>query len=368
MAGLSEDESAALLARLGPLLVCIDALETVSRRLHPPGLGALLEAVGAPDDALAEALNSAPPLPERLAPLAELLAALGVGAVSIFSGLREAAAETGDGSGDPGALARALRPLPKLLEALYPLSRLIRPVHEYFLEPALRGDDALWRRFAGTAPDSADGAAVGVLHLDVEGLGPLSLYVPEPAGDAPRPLVIALHGGRGSGEAFLWSWVRAARSRGAIVAAPSALGETWSLTGEDVDGPRLSALSEFVRGAWDVDPSRQLLTGMSDGGTFCYVAGLAGDAPFTHLAPVAASFHPMLTAFADPARLQGLPIRITHGALDWMFTIGIARTAEESLRAAGAAASLASIPDLSHCFPSDLCAGLLDWMEETARG
>ena len=41
-------------------------------------------------------------------------------------------------------------------------------------------------------------------------------------------------------------------------------------------------------------PRRMLLTGMSDGGTFTYVSGLEASSPFTHLAPVAAAFHPML--------------------------------------------------------------------------
>ena len=33
---------------------------------------------------------------------------------------------------------------------------------------------------------------------------------------------------------------------------------------------------------------KMLLTGMSDGGTFCYVTGFDAASPFTHLAPVAA--------------------------------------------------------------------------------
>ena len=51
-----------------------------------------------------------------------------------------------------------------------------------------------------------------------------------------------------------------------------------------------------------------LLTGMSDGGTFCYVSGLERASPFTHLAPVAATFHPLMAEMADAERLRGLPI------------------------------------------------------------
>ena len=72
-------------------------------------------------------------------------------------------------------------------------------------------------------------------------------------------------------------------------------------------------------------PTRQLLTGMSDGGTFSYVLGLRGGCRFTHLAPVAAAFHPMMLTFADADRLRGLPIYIVHGVEDWMFPPQLAR-------------------------------------------
>ncbi len=52
---------------------------------------------------------------------------------------------------------------------------------------------------------------------------------------------------------------------------------------------------------------------MSDGGTFSYVTGLDGASRFTHLAPVAATFHPLMAEMADAERLRGLPIFITHG-------------------------------------------------------
>jgi phospholipase/carboxylesterase len=100
---------------------------------------------------------------------------------------------------------------------------------------------------------------------------------------------------------------------------------------------------------------------MSDGGTFTLLSGLAEDSPFTHLAPVAASFHPMLLAMTSPQRLTGLPIHLTHGAQDWMFSVGTARTAYRSLAAAGAAITYREIADLSHAYPRDGQGEVLDW-------
>ena len=60
------------------------------------------------------------------------------------------------------------------------------------------------------------------------------------------PLVVALHGGSGNGGAFLWSWVREARTRGFIVLAPTAIGSTWSLMDPDTDGPSIDRMVDQV--------------------------------------------------------------------------------------------------------------------------
>ena len=55
------------------------------------------------------------------------------------------------------------------------------------------------------------------------------LYVPESYDESEAlPLVIALHGGAGSGREFLWSWLREARTRRFILMSPSSADRTWS--------------------------------------------------------------------------------------------------------------------------------------------
>ena len=75
--------------------------------------------------------------------------------------------------------------------------------------------------------------------------------------------------------------------------------------GEDTDTPNLNRLLDAVTSRWNIDPARVLLTGMSDGGTFCYVTGLESASPFTHLAPVAATFHPLMAEMADAGEDHG---------------------------------------------------------------
>ena len=117
-----------------------------------------------------------------------------------------------------------------------------------------------------------------------------------------------------------------------------------------------------VRSRWTVDARRLLLTGMSDGGTFCYCSGLQSSSPFTHLAPVAATFHPLMAEMADAERLQNLSIHITHGKLDWMFPVEVARQTKAQLSAAGADVTYRELDDLSHCYPREINADILDWL------
>jgi phospholipase/carboxylesterase len=132
--------------------------------------------------------------------------------------------------------------------------------------------------------------------------------------------------------------------------------------GDDSDTPNLMRILEVVRSRWNIDPTRLLLTGMSDGGTFCYVTGLERSSPFTHLAPVSATFHPLMAATADGERIHDLPIYLVHGELDWMFPVESARHTRYALSAAGANVTYREIADLSHCYPREINVEILRWL------
>lgn len=341
-----------------PLLRTLDAISFIQRHLHPLGYSHLLDNAAAPGDAL-RAARASPPWPDPYSALRPLLDEASDHALAAIDGLQDASEPPEDITRAYGALRR----LPPALEALYPLAAILPPVNRFFIEPALREDRDLQARLAKQVAET--GLDTGVLCLgdDPDARDALWLYVPETCTpETPLPLVVALHGGSGRGRDWLWSWVRAARSVGAIVAAPTSQGPTWAIQGEDRDTPRLNQIVEFLRGGWPIDPARILLTGMSDGGTFTWTGGLEAESPFTHLAPVAAAFHPMLAQMADADRVRGLPIHILHGAQDWMFPAAMAREAERFMRAAGADVTFREVSDLSHTYGPDLSTIILEWL------
>ena len=132
--------------------------------------------------------------------------------------------------------------------------------------------------------------------------------------------------------------------------------------GDDTDTPNLVRILDSVRARWNIDSTKMLMTGMSVGGTFCYVSGLDRASPFTHLAPVSATFHPLMAEMADADRLRGLPIHIVHGRLDWMFPVQVARQTQQVLSAAGAEVTYRELDDLSHAYPREMNASILKWL------
>ena len=310
-----------LTALLPPLLDSLDALAFFSRRLDPATFGETLVRIGGPDAALRAARDNLREWPGQFAELRKRLEGASDATLAAYDGLR---ATSNEPEGIRGVL-RALRNVPHAHDALFPLARGLPPVSRFFLEPPARGDAEVEARLA-----SANAEGPRVLHSGGEPgkRGGFSLYVPEYyTHERQWPLVVALHGGSGDGFSFLWSWLPTARAIGAILISPSSIDRTWPLAGEDSDTPNIAHIVESVRAQFSVDPTRLLLTGMSDGGTFCYVSGLEPESPFTHLAPVSAAFHPMLTQMADRLRVRVEDTGLSADAL-------LAMPAEERARVA----------------------------------
>lgn len=350
----------AITALVPNLMNAIDGLNQTARYLHPPQLAELLEAISP----LAQPLEQGRDVfvqadwPEHMLGFCDQLLLSTEHALKAYSGLADAA-NSADGV---MSAYRALRFSSRAKEALYPVSAALPPVSRFFLDPRHRTDETIVARCA-----EADFARenTGVMHVenDKDQRGGFSLYVPEYIDSSQNtPVVFALHGGSGHGRDFFWSWLPVARSHGFILVAPTSVERTWSLMEPEQDSKRLAAMLAYVEEHWAIDASRRLITGMSDGGTFSWLEGLFGEVGFTHLAPMSASFHPMLMEGADPDRIRGLPVYLVHGALDWMFEVASARAADETLRQAGASVIYRETADLSHTMASDETGAIADWL------
>jgi phospholipase/carboxylesterase len=345
-----------------PLLDTLDRIEWVQRHLYPPLAGRLADELAPRTEALAGPLRALEELawPDDLRFLGDRLVDVSRQTLELVAAFVAATQDPAD----PIGLYRALRRFARVQEALYPLAPVLETVSRWFLEPAHRDAGLVDRLRAGALRD--DDVRVGVLHADNgrDTRGGFSLYVPEHwEGRAPMPLVVALHGGHGHGRDFLWSWLREARSRGMLLSAPTSQNRTWSIMGgEDADADRLGAMVRSVSERYPVDATRVLLTGMSDGATYTLLCGLGEGVPFTHLAPACGVLHPFLFG-GGLARAQGRPIYLVHGALDWMFPVYTARLARDTLLAAGARLVYREIENLSHTYPRDENARILDWLQ-----
>jgi len=347
-------------ALIPPLLMALDALSYAGRHLHPPNLKNVVGAITQFQPPVAEGVEQfeAVEWPEHLAGFKDHALQSATEALKAYEGLDACLTQHNPAMGAYRAMSFNTR----AVEALYPVSFMLPPVNRFFLSENHRGDESLQERLLKADPGRDE---VGIMHAGNQPTerGGFSLYVPEYYdGSEPMPLVVALHGGSGHGRSFLWTWLKDARSRGVIVASPSSHEGTWSLMGPDMDSANLDAIVDHICKHFQIDERRILLTGMSDGGTFSYLSGFRSDTAFTHLAPISASFHPMLVEVASAERIRELPVYLTHGALDWMFDIEVARTARDALTAAGVDLTYRELGDLSHTYPREENDRILDWL------
>jgi phospholipase/carboxylesterase len=252
---------------------------------------------------------------------------------------------------------QAFRKYCQAQEQIFRLRRPLPAINRFFLEPEARA------RLDELDPDPPPRHDTGLHHVgadrDPYARGSYSMYVPESYdGSEAWPLVIALHGGFGHGRDFLWTWLREARSRRFLLLAPTSTGTTWSLLSPEVDGAALTSVLEDVTRKWNVDSERMLLTGISDGGTFALVNSLQDESPFSAFAVIAGVLPP-----ADLRMARGKRIFWAHGALDWMFPVKTAQRAATMLEQAGADITLRVIHDLSHAYPRDQNARILEWFD-----
>jgi len=144
------------------------------------------------------------------------------------------------------------------------------------------------------------------------------LYVPTSYdAAAPAPLVLMLHGAGQSAEIGIRPFLPLADTAGAILVAPDSRGGTWDFLygpyGADVAFIDRALAHVFDRCA--VDPTRIVIEGFSDGGSYALSLGLTNGDFFSRVI----AFSPCILA---PAARVGRPrIFISHGTEDRILPI-----------------------------------------------
>jgi phospholipase/carboxylesterase len=242
-------------------------------------------------------------------------------------------------------------------EFLLPLCPSVPAVNRYFLEPAVR--DRAAEFIPNPEPTPSTGLFHGGLDEDPYARGSVSFYIPQSRDRSePLPLVVALHGGFGHGRDFIWTWLREARSRRFVLACPTSVNITWTITGPDTDAQLLYKVLTYAADRWNIDVQKILLTGLSDGATYALKRTLDIQTPFTHFAIVSGILAPF-----DLTHARGRRILWVHGAKDWMFPVWRAKAGEKELAAAGADVALEIIPDLYHAYPREKNDRILTWFD-----
>lgn len=363
MADSTSDESVLLdaVAALGvPLLDVLMSLEFVQRRLHPPRIDELREVLKPRGKALERAREAFRPVATRASStgLSGLCAVLADAATSASRSV-ELFCQEGDSAQGMARILAAMQSHAIAQEKLFGLRRALKPVDQFFLDSAHRDQAGRFDR-----PDPESEPPRGGLHHannDRNERGGFSLWIPETDTASALPLLVVLHGGSGHGADFIWTWLREGRSRYCAILAPTSRGPTWSFNGPDVDATSIRAMFDWVCERWPIDRERVLLTGLSDGATYSLYAGLQAELPYTALAPVSGVLHPANRDRGNLARAGDRSIYLVHGALDWMFPVELARQAAVDLRDAGANLVYREIEDLSHTYPREENALILDW-------
>ena len=249
-------------------------------------------------------------------------------------------------------ILRAIRRYNRAQEALFPLRYYLMNVSRYFLEPSVKHEED-WVK-----PIPPDGIERGIITIsqNQEEADPYWLYVPDRYdGLEPLPLVIALHGGGGTGRDFIWSWIREARSRNFMLLAPSSKERTWSFQCED-DEKKIKSVVQYISERWRLNHQDILLTGFSDGAIYALTCGIKKNSLYAALAPISGVLHPVDLEYALNRRVY-----LVHGQLDFMFQIEHAYRTHAILEAAGADIVFHEIEDLSHTYPSEENAAILSW-------
>jgi predicted esterase len=167
----------------------------------------------------------------------------------------------------------------------------------------------------------------------------------------PAPLIVALHGSGGTAESFAPVWRRAASDLGAVLVVPEGVeragpGYFWGVV--EQGSHLVDRAIDKARAEADVDDTKIVLAGFSNGASQAFIQGLREPERFAGVLSVSGFYDERVAPVPAGRRLPRFAI--LNGAQD--DEAGNNRRAAEALRAAGASVKLSIYPG-GHAFPED---------------
>jgi poly(3-hydroxybutyrate) depolymerase len=185
------------------------------------------------------------------------------------------------------------------------------------------------------------------------------LYIPDVAAQAPRPLLVLLHGSGGNGLFMLQRWKDVAARENIVLLAPDSL---HTDVGWDIhhDGPDyVHALIASVAATHIIDFHRLYLFGQSGGAVYALNLAMLESEYFAAAAYHAGGWRkPAEYHFADYAKRK-IPIAMYVGDRDEYFSVESVQATENILRQRGFPAELHLLPGRVHAY-SDVPADFHD--------
>jgi phospholipase/carboxylesterase len=173
-----------------------------------------------------------------------------------------------------------------------------------------------------------------------------------PAGTAPFPAVVMIHGWLGN-EHVMTIFERTVPEGVAILSPRGPLADDggfgWFADRASASdfAHGLESLYEFVRRlpeAYPLDPARIYLMGFSQGAAMGYGLALKEPKLVAGLAALAGFLPPPASGWTEPGRLAGKPVFIAHGTQDERVPVAEARRARDGMASAGAEVTYREYP------------------------
>lgn len=190
----------------------------------------------------------------------------------------------------------------------------------------------------------------------------------------PHPLLVAMHGFGGEPQNFSNAFAKACGSRGYILCCPYApvvMGKAAFNWGDgEKDGLAEKKLLESIalmRSRYNIDTSRMVLAGFSQGGYMAYLLGLKHPGLFRGAVPIAGRYDTLLNRYLGKASVDGIKYYILIGELEPENRRQSNLEAVRQMMAAGISASLNAYSGVGHAFPGDPDFELgraLEWIEK----